>query len=345
MSALSLAFLIMAAAPAEATAPVQPDAAAPTAVAAAPAPEADKLPSDSAPADSVPAAPAPASVAQAVPPVPVGNDPAVPAPPAGPATAPIVATVPASDPAAAPPPVDDQVDIVVTARAKSPTDPFARINVESFKAIQAVDQAVVGPVAMGYKKTVPKPVRDGLRNFLRNLEEPVSFVNYVLQLKPGRAAKSLGRFTLNTTVGVAGLIDVAKRKPFNLPYKPNGFGNTLACYGVGNGPYFFLPLVGPITLRDLVGLTLDKGFIPAVAGKPFNKSYYAIPTGIIDSLNDRIEIDGQLNRLREESPDPYVAMRELYMKQRLAEIAEICPKRVKQPIDDDLPPRVGKGKD
>src|SRR6185295_17636978 len=186
--------------------------------------------------------------------------------------------------------------------------------------IQSVDHAVVGPLAMGYKKGVPGPVRSGLRNFLRNLDEPVSALNYLLQLKPGRAVKSLARFTVNTTFGVAGLVDVAKTKPFNLPYKPNGFANTFACWGVGNGPYFFLPLVGPITVRDLVGLGLDRAAVPFAVGEPFNKAYYAIPAGVVDSLNDRIEMDGQLNKLREESPDPYVATRELYLKQRRAEI-------------------------
>ena len=277
--------------------------------------------------------------------------------PAVPPAATVPATAQATEPSttesgatpahsAAAPSVDpNQTDIVVTARAASPADPLARINVEAFKAIQSVDKAVVGPLAHGYQKGVPGPVRSGLRNFLRNLDEPVSFVNYLLQLKPGRAVKSLGRFTVNTTLGVGGLFDVAKRKPFNLPYKPNGFANTFACWGIGNGPYFFLPLVGPITLRDLVGLGMDRAAIPLAVGKPFNKPYYAIPAGVIDSLNDRIEMDGQLNKLREESPDPYVAMRELYLKQRRAEVGAICPHHGDAKPDPTLPARVGKGED
>lgn len=257
------------------------------------------------------------------------------APDAAPATATPAPAAPVAD--------DQQVDIVVTARAASPIDPLAKFNVESFKAIQSVDKAVIGPIAHGYEKGVPGPVRSGLRNFLRNLDEPVAFVNYLLQLKPGRAVKSLGRFTVNTTLGIGGVFDVAKRKPFNLPYKPNGFANTFACWGIGNGPYFFLPLVGPITLRDLVGLGMDRAAIPLAVGKPFNKPYYAIPAGVIDSLNDRVEQDGQLNKLREESPDPYVAMRELYLKQRRAEVGAICPRHGDAKPDPTLPPRVGKG--
>lgn len=235
-------------------------------------------------------------------------------------------------------------DIVVTARHPTPADPLAKLNSESYEVVQAVDKAFVGPVAMGYKTVMPKPVRLGLRNFLRNMEEPVIALNFVLQLKPGRAVKSVGRFTINSTMGVGGLIDVAKRKPFNLPYTPNGFANTFACYGIGPGPYFFLPLIGPTTLRDVIGVSIDRFLPPAVIGKPLNQPYYAIPANVIDSLNDRIDIDGQLQQLRDESPDPYVAARELYLKQRKAEIAAICPKRGER-IDTNLPPRPGKGRD
>lgn len=236
-------------------------------------------------------------------------------------------------------------EIVVSARVKTPADPLMQLNAKSFEVIQKIDDAVVAPVARGYKKGIPGPIRSGLRNFLRNLEEPVSALNYVLQLKPGRAAKSVVRFAFNTTVGVGGLVDVAKRKPLNLPYHQNGFANTFACYGIGPGPYFFLPLLGPITLRDFVGVLMDKPIVALAVGKPFNKSYYAIPAITIDALTDRIEEDALLTKMREESNDPYVATRELYLKQRKAEIAAICPRKGDAPIDPTLPPRVGKGVD
>ncbi|MCW1430063.1 VacJ family lipoprotein [Novosphingobium sp. JCM 18896] len=274
---------------------------------------------------------APASPA---PPVEIAAPAAEPAP-AAPAEAP---TITASAPA------DGPGDIVVTAREKSPADPLAALNAKSYETIQAVDEAVVGPVSLGYKKGMPKPLRLGLRNFLRNLEEPVIAFNYLLQLKPGRAVKSVGRFAINSTAGVGGLIDVAKRKPFNLPYTPNGFANTFACYGIGPGPYFFLPLVGPTTLRDLIGVGMDRAALPAVVGKPLDQPYYAIPANVIDALNDRIDIDEQLKQVRAESADPYTETRELYLRQRRAEIAAICPKKG-QAIEQGLPPRPGKGRD
>ena len=287
---------------------------------------------------------------------------APPAPPLSEAVAPVAAQEPTAtavapaEPtpsAAAPTPQAEEAaprselgnEIVVSARVKTPADPLMQLNAKSFAVIESIDQAVVGPMAMGYQKAVPSPLRSGLRNFLRNLDEPVSALNYVLQLKPGRAVKSTVRFALNTTVGIGGLIDVAKRKPFHLPYRPNGFANTLACIGVGPGPFFFLPLAGPITLRDLIGIGLDKAVIPGVVGRPFNSPYYAIPAISLDALTDRIEMDADLRKLREESSDPYVATRELYLQQRRAEIAAICPKKGDAPINPALPPRVGKGVD
>jgi phospholipid-binding lipoprotein MlaA len=244
-----------------------------------------------------------------------------------------------------PPPLETAEDpqITVTGESTAP-DPAEKINLQTYEVVQDVDKAVVGPIAAGYEKVVPKPARVGLRNVLRNLELPVIFLNNVLQLRFKSALKTAGRFAINSTVGVAGLVDVAKDDPFNLPYKQNGFGNTLACYGVGPGPYLYLPLVGPTTLRDVVGLTLDKAALPTIIGPPLDDPKVATPAAVIDSLNDRIEIDEQLQKMREEEGDQYVATRELYFRQRAAEIAETCGKK-DVPVDPDLPPRPGKGEE
>jgi phospholipid-binding lipoprotein MlaA len=121
------------------------------------------------------------------------------------------------------------------------------LNKVTFAATQAVDRAVIEPAAKAYGKTIPYPIRAGLRHFFTNLTEPVVALNFLLQLKPGKAAETLGRFALNSTVGIGGLLDVAVAKPFKLPYRRNGFANTMAYYGVGPGPFLFVPLVGPTT--------------------------------------------------------------------------------------------------
>ncbi len=212
-------------------------------------------------------------------------------------------------------------EIVVTARGDAPPgDPLQAVNIESYQAVQAIDQALVGPIAMGYQGIVPEPVRDGVGNALRNLTEPVNFLNYLLQFKIGKAAETLGRFAINSTFGVGGLFDVAKKKPFNLPYRRNGFANTLGFYGVEPGPFFYLPLFGATTLRDMAGNGLDMLVLPTAIGKPFNRTAYAVPTTVVRALNDRIERDAEIERLQQQSLDPYVETRTLYLEMRQREI-------------------------
>ncbi len=212
-------------------------------------------------------------------------------------------------------------EILVTGRAgPPPDDPLSAVNETSFKAVQAVDSALVGPASKVYEKGLPRPVRKGIRGVLRNLTEPVVFVNYLLQLKPGKAAETLGRFALNSTVGIGGIIDVAAKKPFNLPYRVNGFGYTMGYYGIGTGPYLYLPLIGPTTLRDVTGRILDLSLVPTAVGKPFNTPYYSVTNGVLKSLDDRVEFDQMLRRLREECVNPYDAEREWYLATRAAEI-------------------------
>lgn len=227
-----------------------------------------------------------------------------------------------SAPAAVPSTNDpEQPDgIVVTGAVQAPPgDPFENLNAKSFEAVQSVDKAVVEPVAKAYNKGVPKPVRKGFRNFFANLQQPVVFAAYMLQLKPGKAMETVGRFTINTTLGVAGLFDVAKRKPFFLPHRPNGLANVLGYYGVGPGPYMYLPIVGPTTLRDIIGDTVDKMAVPFLMGKPFTEPAYVIPTTILNQLGERAAFDDTVQQIRKEE-DPYAAYRELYLKQRKAEI-------------------------
>ncbi|TCM32446.1 phospholipid-binding lipoprotein MlaA [Novosphingobium sp. ST904] len=212
-------------------------------------------------------------------------------------------------------------EIVVTAReAPPPGDPLQEANIKSYRVIQSVDKALVAPVATGYQRVLPEPVRDGLGNALRNISEPVNFLNFLLQFKIGKAAETLGRFVVNTTFGVGGLVDVAKTKPFNLPYRRNGFANTLGFYGVEPGPYFYLPLVGPTTLRDMAGNGIALLVLPTTVGAPFNRPAYAVPTTVIKQLNDRIEGDAEITRLQEESLDPYVETRTLCLEKRQREI-------------------------
>lgn len=246
------------------------------------------------------------------------------------------ATQPLSGEPTAPPAPSQEGAIVVTARPDSmPGDPMAQLNAQSFEVVQDVDEALVGPIAMTYKEAIPKPIRHGIRNLLRNLTEPIVALNFLLQLKPGKAAETVARFAVNSTIGIGGLFDVAKRDPINLPYRRNGFANTLGYYGVEPGAYLFLPLIGPTTVRDLVGGTIDGLFLPTVVGNPFNNIAFTLPAATLSALQGRIQIDEQLNALRTQSNDPYIAARDFYLKRRQAEI-DALRGRVQYP-DADLP--------
>lgn len=224
-------------------------------------------------------------------------------------------------PSEALPPIAAGDEIVVTGDTQIlRVDPLQEVNLASYEAVQAVDQAFVAPIAKGYKSAIPEPVRDGLGNALRNISEPVNFLNFLLQLKIGKAAETVGRFAVNSTLGMAGLFDVAKKKPFKLPHRRNGFANTLGYYGVKPGPYFYLPLIGPTTLRDMAGNSLDLLLVPTLVGKPFDRTAYTLPSNIIMQLNARIERDAEIQRLQQESPNPYAETRTLYLEMRQNEI-------------------------
>lgn len=281
-----------------------------------------------APADAAAVPPEPIAAAVEVPPdaaPPVAAEPQLPAPPAESATPGETA---APDAAVAGLEQVDQGAIVVTARPRAdPGDPAQVINTISFSAVQSVDKAFVGPVSLAYKHSVPEPVRGGLRHFLDNLQEPVVFLNYLLQLKPGKAAETLGRFAINSTIGVGGLIDVAKKKPFNLPRHPNGFAYTLGYYGVKSGPFLFLPIIGPTTIRDLVGRWVDLLVLPLSIGKPFDRPAYGATTLVFRSIDERAEADERIRKMRDGSSDPYRALRDDYMRNRQAEIDALRDKR------------------
>ncbi|RYI07403.1 MAG: VacJ family lipoprotein, partial [Acetobacteraceae bacterium] len=214
-------------------------------------------------------------------------------------------------------------EIVITGRKEAAGDPLREINAQSFEVTQKIDDAVMGPAAKTYKETVPSPIRKGIHNFLYNLREPIVFLNYLLQFKPGKAAETVGRFGINSTIGLAGFMDVAKRKPFHLPRRSNGFANTLGYYGVKNGPFLFLPVVGPTTVRDLLGGALDRLVLPVGVGSPFTSLTYSVPAGVLGALDHRTEFDRTLKDLHDNSPDPYAATRAFYLNRRQAEIDQL----------------------
>jgi phospholipid-binding lipoprotein MlaA len=201
------------------------------------------------------------------------------------------------------------------------------LNKVTFAATQAVDRAVIEPAAKAYGKNIPYPIRAGLRHFFTNPTEPVVALNFLLQLKPGKAAETLGRFALNSTVGIGGLLDVAVAKPFKLPYRRNGFANTMAYYGVGPGPFLFVPLVGPTTARR--DRPRPRSGVPARdRRRPAAQPYYVTGSFVVRSLNDRLDDDRRIQAMRK-SGDPYLATKEAYLAARQAQIDELKGRKPK----------------
>ncbi len=135
-------------------------------------------------------------------------------------------------------------------------DPWERMNRFTYRFNARFDQWVFLPVADTYRR-LPGPLRGGVHNFFGNLSEVVSTLNYAAQLRLGPGGRSLGRFVINSTLGIGGLFDVASH--WHIPAAPTGFGQTLARWGVHPGPYFVMPLLGPSTARDGFGWVTDFG--------------------------------------------------------------------------------------
>lgn len=253
--------------------------------------------------------------------------PAVPiAPPSGMVTLPsgaLIAVQTIAPPLPPPDPSSSSESTVIVSATRTKGDPYENFNRKMFNAHQKFDKAVLRPAALGYKHIVPKPIRSGLRNFFSNLTEPIVFLNDLLQLKPGRAVATFGRFVFNSTLGFGGLLDIAKLPGLHLPHRPNGFGDTLGFYGVKPGPYLFLPFVGPTDLRDLLGGQADGLVLPLAIGKPFDRIEYQIPKAVITGLDQRAESDDDLTALFAGAVDPYATLRSVYLQDRAGEIAQL----------------------
>ncbi|QHI98204.1 VacJ family lipoprotein [Xylophilus rhododendri] len=142
-----------------------------------------------------------------------------------------------------------------TGPERNPRDPFEPFNRSVYKFNDTVDRAVLKPVATVYRDVTPSPVRTGVGNFFRNLTEPWSLVNNLLQGRIQDAGETWIRFAVNTVFGIGGLIDIAGEA--NIDRHKQDFGQTLAFYGVPTGPYLILPLLGPSTVRDTAALPVD----------------------------------------------------------------------------------------
>lgn len=197
-------------------------------------------------------------------------------------------------------------------------DPYEATNRDVFALNQRLDKAVALPVAEFYVSAVPEPARDGVHNFLTNLNSPVVFANDVLQGDVGHAGETLGRFGVNSTLGLAGLVDVASK--MGIPGHDTDFGITLGMWGVGEGPFLMLPLIGPAPPRDLVGKVVDVFLDPLTYVSFRSKIYYDIGLGTIGIIDLRAQNIDTLESIERTSVDYYATTRNLYLQYRKAAV-------------------------
>lgn len=188
-------------------------------------------------------------------------------------------------------------------------DPYEHWNRKVFAFNEFVDEWFLRPVAQGYRAVMPSFADRAVTNFFSNLGEIKHLVNSLLQLKGESAVVAAGRFTYNTTFGLGGLIDVATE--FDLPERPEDFGQTLGYWGVGSGPYLMMPLLGPSNPRDLTGLVTDVTVVPS----PWNyvdspDNYYARGVQLVDVRADLIPAESFI------SGDKYTFVRNAYLQRR-----------------------------
>lgn len=191
--------------------------------------------------------------------------------------------------------------------SRSPRDPLERFNRSVFRLNSALDHAVLRPLARGTQK-VPGPIAEGIENFVSNLFYPLTIVNDLLQGKLHDTANDVARLTLNTTVGIGGVLDPATAVHLARNYED--FGITLGRWGVPSGPYLELPLLGPSTLRDAAAMAPQAYAYIAIPGAAFGVGLYG--TDLIQSRADVLPLD----RLIECAYDPYAVERNLYLQRR-----------------------------
>lgn len=201
------------------------------------------------------------------------------------------------------------------------SDPIEPVNRAIFKFNDAVDQAVLEPVARGYRAAVPQPARTGVRNVLHNLKTPQIVANDVLQGDVTAAGDTLTRFFANTLFGLGGLIDIAGME--GVAYREEDFGQTLGVWGAGHGPYLVLPLLGPSSVRDTTGLVVDTYADPLrlwLDNTDRNGWYYGrVAVASVDKREDLLEV---LSDLKKNSIDYYAALRSSYIQHREAQVKD-----------------------
>ena len=209
------------------------------------------------------------------------------------------------------------------AQGTGANDPYEPFNRAMLNANIKLDRYVLRPVSQGYDFAVPETLQFVVRNELDYLSTPIDFANHLLQGEFRQAGVSLVRFTMNTVLGGVGMLDPATE--FGLPKRETDFGITLGKWGVPEGPYLVLPLLGPYTSRELPSIVVDRAFNPVTYlgywGPLQDVPAMGAGTRFVDIVDKRSENFDLVDQLLYESEDPYVTLRSAYVQRRRAQVA------------------------
>ncbi|HOY77025.1 MAG TPA: VacJ family lipoprotein [Hyphomonadaceae bacterium] len=200
----------------------------------------------------------------------------------------------------------------------NPEDPYEDFNRQMFAFNDGLDRAVLEPVAKGYRAVTNEPIREGVGNFGDNLNEPLTFVNHVLQGQIPDAGATFGRFVINTTVGIGGIFDPASA--MGMQRTKEDFGQTLGKWGVQGGPYIVLPFLGPTNPRDIFGMGGDVALNPLNYPEFESDDEIRMGIGVLGGINGRAGAIEAINEVRNQI-DPYTTVRRFYDRTRAQDIA------------------------
>jgi len=216
-------------------------------------------------------------------------------------------------------------------------DPWEPLNRRVHAFNNVVDRNIARPLAQAYVAVVPRPVRLGVGNFFNNLGQPVSALNALLQGRPGQAGLSLARFTVNSTLGLAGIFDPATK--FNMPNRSEDFGQTLGVWGWKKSRYVELPLFGPRTVRDVFGLVGDSPMAPLQYVEQDKTRIFLQGLQLVDVRTQLMAVDS----MREGAADDYALFRDAWMQRRNYQIfgdRERSDEELPDYLQDDTDPYV-----
>ena len=215
------------------------------------------------------------------------------------------------------PPADDPDAVAEFRQTNDPLEPTNRV---VYAVNDAIDTAVLRPIAVVYRDVVPAQLRTRARLVLENLSNPVVLANDMLQGKPRRAGDTLMRLTVNSTLGVAGLFDVAT--DWGWPQHDSDFGMTLASWGTEAGPYLFLPVFGPSSPRDAAGIGTDILMDPFTwVGAGSTVTALGLSRTFMTAVDARAGALDDLDRIKAQALDPYATIRSLFRQYRADRIA------------------------